>query len=428
MNRTSRTVLTLLSLTLPLAVQAEAGQAVFDAAALETSQNGRPVIELCFHPAELPVNTCICEYHLRFNRGTDYQPSTDGARLFMRPKDLCHAVEARLRLPRGRWVIGSWLNRSQLFYQLDCHSKTLQPYDPVADPIRQQTAHLDGVLERIEARLAPLALLGKMAEEQEQLGKKLDWLHAEIADVLGALPDIPAPAAACTRHESTYDGRKEVMLTVDGFVLRFLLVRPVQEKLNIGLTEKKATEFLQEMQQTDPTTPPIIFRSVSTAESKVKPFLLQDRLIDPALYQRLLGEGAEARKVSHDEVSRFIEILNQRCEGQGRFDLPSEEELVVAARKLYNPAELGLKPCAAVAGFGADMQLAELLGNGWQLTRSRCEPFGRKPAQSCESDGYVRKGGTASSTNWLECIPEYRITAPPNVRQKDTSFRLVLIE
>ena len=161
----------------------------------------------------------------------------------------------------------------------------------------------------------------------------------------------------------------------------------------------------------------------------VEPFLLQDRLIDPALYAELLGNaGADACAVSYRETERFLTELNDRCAGRAAFALPTEEQFVAAARLVYDPAANGLKPCAALRRPPPGFPVAELLGHAWQLTRSACAPLADGPRDLCTEGTFVRKGGETASTNPLECIPEFRSATPTDVAQPGPSFRLVLVE
>jgi hypothetical protein len=199
--------------------------------------------------------------------------------------------------------------------------------------------------------------------------------------------------------------------------------------VTIGLSEAKADEFLAEAQaHSSHEIFPHILLAVPEAVREVKPFLLQDRLIDPQLYSRLT-RGQDAGRVAFQEVERFIVDLNARCIGRAKFSLPTEEQFVAAAQWLYDPVANGLKPCESVRVQDRQFEVTELLGQSWQLTRSPCKPFSVPPRTTCpDFPSYIRKGGAASSTDQLECIPEYRSPAPVDVNQKETSFRLVLAE
>lgn len=232
----------------------------------------------------------------------------------------------------------------------------------------------------------------------------------------------------CRRSEDVYGGRREVMISIGGKVLRFLEIRAPGAPVVIGLDEEKAAEWLQQVQKSsEQPILPRIFRSVPAVARAVSDFFFQDRPIDPGLYADLTG-GADAQRVSYQDARRFIEKLNVLCAGRARFDLPTEEQFLVAALLLYDPLVRGLKPCSALTEAGPDRQLAGLLGNVWQLTRSPCLPFGEGTVDPCPEGSYVRKGGTAGSANPLDCLPQYRSAAPESVAQSETSFRLVLVE
>ncbi|MDY7092576.1 MAG: hypothetical protein SX243_06325 [Acidobacteriota bacterium] len=269
------------------------------------------------------------------------------------------------------------------------------------------------IIDRIEGDLK------RMEQAQDSLQHRLKELKQSVRDLEGKIP------GGCTATEAIYLDRREVMISVSGSVLRFVEIRP-SAPVTIGLDEARASELFREAQaQSSEPLMPWLLRSVPAVRREVPFFLLQDRLVEPRLYE-LLVNGAVANEVSYEDARQFIGTLNRLCDGVAQFDLPSEEELVAVAKLVYDPARNGLIPCTALAHRGKTIQVDQLLGHSWQLTRSACKPLSKRATEPCPGGSFVRKGGTSKSENALECIPEYRSAARPTVRQKDTSFRLVL--
>lgn len=260
-----------------------------------------------------------------------------------------------------------------------------------------------------------------------KIEKRLDTLETDLIEKLRTLEE--AQKSSCYRTDDRYQGQEEVTIAVAGSVLRFLRVKPRASPVPIGLSEARAGELLAQAQvQSSKKIFPHIYLAVPEAQREVGPFFLQDRLIDAGLYSRLT-DGKDAARVSYQDVSRFIAELNSRCSGRANFALPTEEQFVAAAHRFYDPAANGLKPCEELRKEDLRSGLTELFGHAWQLTRSLCQPFSDPPRTSCpDGSAYIRKGGAASSTNPLECLPEYRSPSPFDVHQQETSFRLALAD
>lgn len=268
--------------------------------------------------------------------------------------------------------------------------------------------------------------LKQRTTENQELEKKIKALREDVLKQLRTVED--AQKNSCIRSNDKYQGRDEVTIAVAGGVLRFLKVEPQDSTITIGLADARADELLAKAQaRSGKPIVPHIYLAVPEAVREVKAFFLQDRLIDPQLYSRLTG-GKDANRVAYQDVSRFIDELNTRCAGRATFVLPSEEQFVAAAHELYDPVESGLTSCEELRKQDRSFGITELLGHSWQLTRSLCQPLGERARFTCPDNSYVRKGGAASSTNPLECLPEYRSPAPLDVQQKETSFRLALAD
>jgi len=73
----------------------------------------------------------------------------------------------------------------------------------------------------------------------------------------------------------------------------------------------------------------------------------------------------------------------------------------------------------------------KLLGYQWQLTQSQCRPFDETnsdTAMNCDEQFLVKKGGSLESRDATECLPEYRAESLPDMREPNTTFRLILLE
>lgn len=77
------------------------------------------------------------------------------------------------------------------------------------------------------------------------------------------------------------------------------------------------------------------------------------------------------------------------------------------------------------------MPIKRLLGYQWQLTQSYCQPYdnyNEKIAIRCDEQRIVKKGGSIESRDATECMPEYRAESLPDIREPNTTFRLILSE
>ncbi len=231
----------------------------------------------------------------------------------------------------------------------------------------------------------------------------------------------------CAAFEGSFDGRREVVVAVAGSSLRFLEVKAPRQPVVVGLAEDQAAALYRQAQErVTEALVPTVYRAVPAITRDVGSFLLQDRLVLPALRVRL-GFGKEPARVSLREAEGVIEVLNQLCMGRARFALPTEEQMLVAARAVYDPRNTLLQPCSEVASLSQRQGFVDLIASRWQLTRSRCNAFGGPTVDACPPNTFVIKGGTSHSRNALECIPEYRDAVPPGVAARDTALRLVLL-
>ncbi len=237
------------------------------------------------------------------------------------------------------------------------------------------------------------------------------------------------------------DGTKEVAIKGQ-YRLRFAQVESPNDPkgvIDIALREAQAEQFYRNAQQKLPhnSSPlmPLIFRAVSeNAVYKVIPtFWIQQEPINSALYQTIISDGS-ADSVSYDDATKVINTLNEWCKGTVQFELPGEQQFVHLARTFYNPVETEqLKACDTLREeYDSSRTIKKLLGYQWQLTRSRCQQFDIEssddPARKCDEQMYVKKGGSIESRDATECMPEYRAQSAPDIREPNTTFRLILLE
>lgn len=418
--------------------------------------SGKPVATLCCTPHEQFKKEDACAHVLVLPAGKN---QAAGGSLAVAVRLVCKSLKesATVIASKGEWLVFPKGGPENELFVVNCNSLQAfkmtdtsqpatppgkiqisasnppsdpKPVDPPADPggDKGKPAASDN---RVNGRLKDLEKVvdeqKKLVEDLRQEVKALGAADQELEKKLKALQE--AQKNSCIRIEDSFKGREEVMIAVGGSILRFLHVRPQSDKISIGLSEAKAGEFLAEAQAESKTKIfPHIYLAVPEAVREVRPFFLQDRLIDGDMYARLTGEK-NADRVSYEDVSRFIEDLNTRCEGRAKFALPTEEQFVAVAHEIYQPLVVGLKLCELLRHEDKLFPFAELLGHSWQLTRTLCQPFSDPPKMTCADDrSYIRKGGAASSANPLECMPEFRSSAPFDVQQKETSFRLALAD
>ncbi|OQW90940.1 MAG: hypothetical protein BWK78_05860 [Thiotrichaceae bacterium IS1] len=124
----------------------------------------------------------------------------------------------------------------------------------------------------------------------------------------------------------------------------------------------------------------------------------------------------------------MIDAFNKQCQGY-QFELPTEEQFVYLARKVYHPVKDGALESCHVLTSGEKYGVKQLLGNKWQLTKSPCESWSNDssdPIKQCNPQSYVKKGGTTDSKDATECMPEYRAETTPDVSEPNTTIRLIL--
>lgn len=261
---------------------------------------------------------------------------------------------------------------------------------------------------------------------------------------------IPSvPECSLTQNDSSTKEESVKEVFVKGHLLQFVKIDSGNIE-NMALSEEQATFFyrkaLQMLPPNSTPVPPFIFKAVSdeTKFRTVPIFWIQVAPVEPELYGEIVPfkSGSDNEmvrdgslyKISYQNARDFMEELNKLCEGKAKFDLPTEKQFVYLAKKIYDPVKdyqenkkALLKPCHELSNLEIS-GVKYLLGYRWQLTKSKCEQFGDSsdPTRECNNRMYVKKGGTATSKNANECMPEYRAEASPRIRQPNTTFRLIL--
>jgi len=238
------------------------------------------------------------------------------------------------------------------------------------------------------------------------------------------------------------DGIKEIAIKGQ-HLLRFVPVDMPKDPrggIDIALRYHQAEQFYRQAQQKLPpdSSPllPLIFKAASeNPVFKVIPkFWVQQESINADLYQAIIPDGS-ADSVSYDDAIVVINQLNQWCQGTAHFELPQEKHFVYLARHIYNPIETNeLKSCRLLLREEAATQpnrpFKKLLGYQWQLTQSHCQPFDdeqSKATLTCDEQNIVKKGGSIESRDATECMPEYRAESLADMREPNTTFRLLLL-
>lgn len=227
---------------------------------------------------------------------------------------------------------------------------------------------------------------------------------------------------------------KQITIDCGRHKLRFVKIEPTSSKIDISLSEKKAKYFYEQAQlQTASPLFPFILKSVPEGGNgpifkSINTFWIQTNLLENPLYKEIISDGS-AKAVSHDDAQKVISTLNKRCQGY-QFDLPSEEQFVYLARTIYDPAHKNenIKACSKLAPLQTAEGVKQLIGNQWQLTKTRCEQWNTNdPNLQCNPQSYIAKGGATNAKDATECLPEYRGESAPDIRGSNTSLRLILV-
>lgn len=227
-------------------------------------------------------------------------------------------------------------------------------------------------------------------------------------------------------------GKKDI--SCGDYTLHFVKIIPKDSVLNIALTEDNAKKFYQQAQRfiTSPLYP-FVFKAVAENNGiitrEVSEFWIQSEPIDERLYKKIITDGS-VNSVSFKDAQKVIETLGKMCPNH-QFTLPTEAQFVYLAREMYNPADSAdgkVIKCSQLQGEITGEGVEKLLGNQWQLTKSECYSWSDSddPTRECARGTFVKKGGTTDSKDATECLPEYRAESTPDVREPNTTLRLIL--
>ncbi len=374
-------------------------------------------IVLCLSTVEAFANDEPCEKEVPVTVGEMTREYSFGLGL------LCGAASSVSKdSVTAAWVVSSVELPRRALYRIDCEKRLAVKTDSFTGVPRLWKGGRTSTEQTTP--LVPLDLGSKLARRLEELARGQAQIRRDV-DRLQQQLDGLGSQSACSRFESESLGQREVVIAVAGSFLRFVEIEPTQP-VSVGLSQSEASRlYHQAQEQSVHPLMPWIFRSVPKVERKLDSFLLQDRVIRSTMFQELGAKGLY-NAVSYGSALELLRSLNLRCRNVAQFDLPTEEQFVAAAKKIYQPSVEGLQPCATLLDRGAQLHLYQLLGHTWQLTRSLCVPFRSDIEADCPEGSYIRKGGAMESDNPLECIPEYRGVASHDTPNYNTSLRLVL--
>lgn len=233
--------------------------------------------------------------------------------------------------------------------------------------------------------------------------------------------------------EITNRSDNRITIAIKNYSLRFVKVNStfrmgMRTGIPIALTDQQANDFHRRAMELSPHSLPIypsIFKAVSQygMRKHVGKFWIQEQTIEPQLYGNII-RGGSSDNVSYEDAMTVIGTLNGWCEGKAKFKLPEEKQFVHLAKQAYDPIREGLQPCGVVKERVALDRVKQLFGHQWQLTSSYCSAFDNSACS--DEQTRIKKGGSIESQYAAECMPEYRAESMPDIREPNTTFRLVL--
>jgi hypothetical protein len=273
----------------------------------------------------------------------------------------------------------------------------------------------------------------RLVQEKKKAEDQLVQANSRIQELKEMLKQTSQKTTDCeiTKNRS---GNRITVAIKNYSPLRFVKVKStyrmgIKRGIRIALTKQQANGFHRLAMQLSSHSQPIypnIFKAVSQNDMlKIVPkFWIQEQTIEPQLYKDIVTDGL-ADKVSYKDAMQVIETLNDWCDEKAQFKLPEEKQFVYLARMAYNPIkENDLQPCQDVKGKVALKRVKQLLGHKWQLTSSYCSAFDNDACSDEQSR--IKKGGSTESQYAAECMPEYRAESISDMREPNTTFRLVL--
>jgi hypothetical protein len=317
-------------------------------------------------------------------------------------------------------------------------------------------ARLQVTENKVKEELIALVMRRKLLEPEESVkngeyyGKWSMWVKGQVPESLRPQAGTVLAGGKISPVAPVSTGQKIIKNSIVAVIkcadekLQFVKITPEPSLIEISLTAKKAGNIYQQAQQmSNSSIYPYVFRAVAEAEGKylpiiinVKPFWIQTNPVSQHLYSKVMGNAYSISKVSYNDATKFAETLPAHCEElNGQFSLPTEEQFVYLSRQIYKDNNIDnntLKKCNDLSKLKTQ-GIEKLLGHQWQLTKSSCISWSNDDSNlsgQCTGNGksYVKKGGTTRSKDASECIPEYRAESTPDVREPDTTLRLIWIE
>jgi len=334
-------------------------------------------------------------------------------------KKICHTVAP------GEYYITPEPNQTVMDYVVKCKS----PADSVIISRKKLCLPQTYGLVDDKKNFCPSSN-GNCADLREEVKR----LKARIKELEQANKELEQ-ASQTPSCEVIKNDDNRITVAIKNYSLRFVKVNSTyrmgkKKGINIALTEQQANDFHQQARRLSPHAQPIypnIFKAVLTDEMRklVAKFWIQEQTIDPQLYGEIIS-GDSADGVSYDDAMKLIETLNGWCAGKADFQLPEEKQFVHLAKLAYDPVKDGfLQSCQEVKDKVASDHVKHLFAHQWQLTSSYCSAFDNK--RSCNDEQTrIKKGGSHLSQYAAECMPEYRAESMPDIREPNTTIRLVL--
>jgi hypothetical protein len=302
--------------------------------------------------------------------------------------------------------------------------------------LQQQLASKDRELKTLSQANEVLAKAKKRVErENKRVKNEKKRVELELAQAKAKIKELEQASQKPKDCEITNSSDNRITVAIKNYsLLRFVKVNStyrmgMRRGINIALTDQQANEFHRRAMQLSPHSLPIypsIFKAVSQygMRKPVGKFWIQEQIIDPQLYGDIVS-GGSADKVSYENAMQVIKTLNDWCQQEkAQFQLPEEKQFVHLAKLAYNPIREGLQPCGVVKERVALDRVKQLFGHQWQLTSSYCSAFDNRACS--DEQTRIKKGGSIESQYAAECMPEYRAESMPDIREPNTTFRLVL--
>jgi len=387
-------------------------------------------VQICLHkvvPSAKNSQTG-CDERVTLNSSFD-------ERLLLSAKQICE------KIPQGDYYITPELSQTVMDYVLKCETPSIAPSSLIS--LKKLCSSPDLKLKSAQEKFCPIssgncaelqATVTQLKQELTQTKEQLKKANAQLKQAKAKAQELTQTLETSKKCEIRTLNKNRITVVIKDYPLRFVKVKStyrnnMKKGIRIALTDQQASSFHQQsMAFLPPNYRPIypnILKAVSEDETPkyVGKFWIQERTIEPKLYEEII-RGASADSVSYEEAMTVIETLNGWCQGKAQFKLPEEKQFVYLARNAYNPIKEGLQSCGVVKERVALDRVKKLLGHQWQLTSSYCSSFYNRRCNVEQSR--IKKGGSIESKYAAECMPEYRAESMSDIREPNTTFRLVL--